>query len=99
MNTELQMWDRRSSERTPLAGKLWWLGEYDENFTLAWSTDQSQSGIAFVTTGGESIRSGQKLMVTRTNPSGPWPDCETLRVCRVDTYGPYQQLVACTRTS
>jgi len=94
MNTEVQHWDRRSSERLPVAEKLWWLGERDENFTAAWSTDQSRGGIAFVTTGGESIQAGQKLMITNANPRRQWPDCETLRVCRVDDYGPYQQLVA-----
>jgi hypothetical protein len=97
MTAQLQQWDRRASARTPQAGKVWWLGDRDENFTLGWAADQSRSGVAFVTSGGDRLQAGEMLSMTTTNPRRTCPDCETLRVCRIDPYGPTEQLVACTR--
>lgn len=97
MIAEMQEWDRRASERMPQAGKVWWLGERDENFTLGWASDESRCGVAFVTSGGNRLQEGETVALTTTDPRRRWPNCETLRVCRIEPYGPSQQLVACTR--
>jgi hypothetical protein len=97
MKPELQEWDRRASERNPQAGKVWWLGEQDENFTLGWASDQSLSGVAFVTWGGNRLQEGDTVTFTTTDPRRRWPDCESVRVCRVEPYGPSEQLIACIR--
>lgn len=97
MEAQCQQWERRSAERTPTAGKLWCLGEKDEDFIQGWTTDSSRSGIAFVARAGDRIAVGDRIDITHEDPAEALPECETLRVCRVEPYGPSLQLIACTR--
>jgi hypothetical protein len=89
--------DRRASCRTPHAGRVWWLGEGQENFRAAWTTDRSTGGLAFVTAAGIPVLAGQTLFLSRVHPRRHPAACETLRVCRVEPYGGSLDLVACAR--
>ena len=97
MTNGYQRWERRSAHRHAKAGKLWWLGERDENFSTGWTADTSRSGVAFVTAAADRIHPGETVSVSTTDPRKNFTDCETLRVCRIAPYGPALALVACAR--
>lgn len=98
MSTDCQQWwERRSAARHATPGKLWCLAEQHENFSPAWTSDASRSGLAFVTRAGGDVRVGQTMSISRTDPRNGLPECETLRVCRVEPYGPSLHLIACSR--
>ena len=97
MDAACEQWERRSATRYPTPGKLWCLGEQDENFATGWTTDTSKSGLAFVTRAGDRVSAGDKIDVAHTDPRNGPPECETLQVCRVEPYGPSIYLIACSR--
>lgn len=97
MATRCEPWERRSAERQATPGRLWCLGERDENFVRGWTTDSSRSGLAFIARTGDKVNVGDRIEITYTDPRESLPDCEALRVCRVEPYGPSLHLVACTR--
>lgn len=97
MNNGLNQPDRRATRRTPYAGRIWWLGECQENFRAGWSADRSTGGLAFVTAAGARLVVGQTLTVSRVHPRKHPAACETLRICRVEPYGGSLELVACAR--
>ncbi len=97
MNHGIHARDRRASRRLPHAGRIWWLGEHQENFRAGWSTDRSAGGLAFVTATGTRLTPGQTVNISRIHPRKHPAACETLRVCRVEPYGGTLDLVACMR--
>lgn len=97
MKRSSQHWERRSACRTAVPGRLWCLGEGDEDFSPAWTTDSSRSGLAFVTRAGGRLKEGQTVSISHEDPFDKLPKCETLRICRIEPYGPSLHLIACTR--
>lgn len=97
MDTPCQEWDQRSSKRFPKPGRLWCLGEREENFNLAWTVDQAKGGLSFVMGARHRVNVGETVAICYRDPQDDIPDCETLRVCRIQPYGPDHDLVACTR--
>jgi len=89
--------EQRFATRRATPGKLWWLGERDENFALGWTANASETGLAFVTSAGDRVRVGETISISRTDPRKSFADCETLRICRLEPYGPSLQLIACSR--
>ena len=97
MSNGCQQWEQRSAGRHAMPGKLWWLGERDDDFALGWTANSSRSGVAFITSAGEHVRVGETVSVSRIDPHEHFAECETLRVCRVGPYGPSLRLIACSR--
>ncbi len=97
MNARQHPWERRSSQRFPCPGKLWYLGENDGSFMQGWTSDTSRSGVAFITACEDSLQIGQRVSICTDSPQECVPQCEEFRVCRIEPAGPLRRFVACTR--
>ncbi len=89
----MSRWDnnRRCEKRRPVAGRISWSGQQRRTHSVGWLSDESESGVSFVTHRSSEPCCGDQVWVTRAK------NAEAYQVTRVTEYGENTSLIGCRR--